>query len=310
MIFNFGKGSTAIIAQPNRAIPVTITWTETIIQGHEKYLFDMLAEKANYQRDILYGMGKEFTEQLKGQVDRFFPVDVSSQQQLHCIGRIACESDTKLTAHTTMLIGSDSERLRKVNLNFGKCPSFAVFPGQIVLATGMNPNGDQFFVNSITSDRGAPLAKPEQPVVQEPLHVLIAAGPFSGRQDLQYAGLETLLKVCRNNRPDLLILIGPFLDEQNKQFDALNDSFETFFDKMLSKIMDTLDERHTQVIVVAAQTDLTSSCAYPTHPLKTGRSYPNLNMVSDPSHIAVDGVSFAFTATDILEHLGNEEFAV
>lgn len=65
----------------------------------------------------------------------------------------------------------------------------------------------------------------------------------------------------------------------------------------------------THVIMVAASADVNSTAVYPTHPLRLERSWPNLWLVSDPSVLSINGVTFAMTATDVLQHLLEAELA-
>lgn len=61
--------------------------------------------------------------------------------------------------------------------------------------------------------------------------------------------------------------------------------------------------------MVASSADVDSTAVYPTHPLRLARSWPNLRMVSDPSVLSINGVTFAMTATDVLQHLLEAELA-
>lgn len=283
----------------------------------EKYLFEMIPEKASYQREVLYNLGKEFTDKVKFQdaqkIDRFSSVDAPSQQVVHCIGRISTEGgyDTKLSPNSTVLIGTDTDTMRRVNVNFSKCPSYAVFPGQTVYVTGLNPNGTMLYVDHVHAERD--LGVPTFPSIDSPLDVVIAAGPFSAQDNLKYAALEKLLTFCQNNNPDLLILVGPFVDQKNTQFDTLNEGYDVFFEKMVNNIFDHLKEGsvQTKVVMIASQDDLNSSGAYPTHPLSmlSGNSNPHLKFLPDPCQFSIDGITFGFTAMDILSHLNDTELA-
>lgn len=44
---------------------------------------------------------------------------------------------------------------------------------------------------------------------------VIAVGPFTISEDLEYAPLAALLAVCRQRRPDVLVLLGPFVDAEH-----------------------------------------------------------------------------------------------
>lgn len=308
VVFNFGKAKKN--ADFKRSTPLLFELLSGMA-ADEKYLFEMIPEKAHYQREVLYNLGKEFTDKVKFQdsqkVERFSAVDVPSQQVVHCIGRISSEGDTKLTPNSTVLIGTDSDTMRKVSVNFAKCPSYSVFPGQTVYMTGLNPNGTMLYADHVHAERD--LVIPTFPAVESSLDVVIAAGPFSAADNLKYAGLEKLLAYCQNNNPDLLILIGPFVDEANTQMEVLNEGYDVFFEKMVSNVMDRLKECsvQTKVVLIASQNDLNSSASFPTHPLTISENYPNLKFLPDPCQFSIDGITFGFTATDILTHLDDAE---
>lgn len=241
-------------------------------------------------------------------MERFSAVDVPSQQTVHCIGRICTEGDTKLTINSTVLIGTDSDTLRRVSVNFAKCPAYSVFPGQAVYITGLNPNGTMLYAEHIHAERE--IVAPSFPGIDTPLDVVIAAGPFSAQDNLKYAGLEKLLAYCQNNNPDLLILLGPFVDEKNSQMDVLNEGYDVFFEKMVANIMNRLKESsvQTKVVMISSQDDLNSSGSFPTHPLMIlSGNYANLKMLPDPCQFSIDGITFGIMATDILAHLNDME---
>ena len=45
--------------------------------------------------------------------------------------------------------------------------------------------------------------------------LVIAVGPFTISEDLEYAPLAALLAVCRQRKPDVLVLLGPFVDAEH-----------------------------------------------------------------------------------------------
>ncbi len=65
---------------------------------------------------------------------------------------------------------------------------------------------------------------------------MVAAGPFTLADDLDYAPLDALLSVCRRQRPDALVLLGPFVDaEQPLVASGLVDmTFQDIFQSQVS----------------------------------------------------------------------------
>lgn len=49
------------------------------------------------------------------------------------------------------------------------------------------------------------------------LSMVIAAGPFSLPTDVRCEPLEELITHCKQAKPDVLLLLGPFVDAQNSR---------------------------------------------------------------------------------------------
>ena len=60
---------------------------------------------------------------------------------------------------------------------------------------------------------------------------MVATGPFCSKEDTLYEPLEALLDQCRQNTPDVLVLLGPFVDVNHPQIQdgTLPESFVSFF---------------------------------------------------------------------------------
>lgn len=49
---------------------------------------------------------------------------------------------------------------------------------------------------------------------------MVASGPFTTSDSLSYQGLKDIIDQAKFDRPQLLILLGPFLDFTNKEIEA------------------------------------------------------------------------------------------
>ncbi len=60
----------------------------------------------------------------------------------------------------------------------------------------------------------------------------VAVGPFTTSEDLEFAPLAELLGSCRASRPDVLLLIGPFVDVEHALISngSLDITFEELFE--------------------------------------------------------------------------------
>ena len=66
---------------------------------------------------------------------------------------------------------------------------------------------------------------------QEGLSMLVAAGPFTSKDDALYEPLQAVLDHCSENSPHVLLLLGPFVDAEHPfvQAGTLQDSFDDVF---------------------------------------------------------------------------------
>lgn len=223
---------------------------------NENYMFDPLHEKCLISRDTLYGIAKDVymkhfnsqnhRESTNGQEDEPEPFSDLSQpnvpgpEPIKCVGRICCDNEGKLDASSTVLIGTDDAKLRSVNLNFSRMRSYAVIPGQTVMVKGVNPRGDVLYVSELVSE--ITLKSSKQARLTDPLSMVIASGPFTKATDILYEPMHELIQYCHVNKPNILIINGPFLDADNQIIaaGALTESFASFFEKMIIGIADAI----------------------------------------------------------------------
>lgn len=68
-------------------------------------------------------------------------------------------------------------------------------------------------------------------VGQEGLSMLVAAGPFTSKDDTLYEPLQAVLDHCSERPPHVLLLLGPFVDVEHPlvQAGTLQDSFDDIF---------------------------------------------------------------------------------
>ncbi|XP_037026973.1 DNA polymerase alpha subunit B [Bradysia coprophila] len=298
---------------------------DTLLATNENYMFDPLLEKCLISRDSLYGIAKDVymkhfkndtlrqsTNDNEADIEPFSDLsnpNVPGPEQIKCVGRICCDNEGKLDASSTVLIGTDDSKMRSVNLNFSRLKSFAVIPGQTVMVKGVNPRGDVLYVNEILTENT--LNSPKHIQLAEPLSMVIASGPFTKTTDITYEPMHELIQYCQTNKPNVLIINGPFLDADNQivATGELSESFASFFEKMIVGLVDAIGE-DTHIAVVSSSRDAHSTMVYPTHPNKLIRTYNNLSMLPDPCTISINGFTIGIISTDVIGHISDAELAV
>lgn len=126
---------------------------------------------------------------------------------------------------------------QRVHLDLRELQSFALFPGQAVAVQGINGSGGRMVARGIIEGVPRPLcasAPAELSRLQygadmaggRPLSIFAAAGPFTTSDSLVYEPLNDLLGAVRAARPDVVVLMGPFVDaEHPKVIQAGSDWF-------------------------------------------------------------------------------------
>lgn len=235
--------------------------TETnheVLNTSTKYMNDTLLEKTLIAGDHLFDISCQIRQKLlnDGQVlpqpssmpntdsegtilhDGVVNPDVAGSNVIRCFGRISCDSETNIDPNSTLLISTNELQLRSVHLNFEKMNSVALFAGQTVCVQGINPRGDTLYVEEIYSERQ--LNKVDPPNVTESLKFLIATGPYTLKDNLSYEPLHEILNYCKTNRPDVLVMLGPFVEASHQLLvdGVLDETFENFFEKIVLLVMD------------------------------------------------------------------------
>ncbi|SPP80994.1 DNA polymerase alpha subunit B [Drosophila guanche] len=278
------------------------------------YMNDLLCDKCDDLEDRLEATGRALVEKKLSAEEvaeiSWYPQDGQTLQALHklyAVGMIHSEDDGPLDAYSSFMAVTDGEECSYLELNFTRLKSASIFPGQVVLAKGFIPKGTTFVVEEMHTERK--LTPPSPLRVDRELQFVVAAGPYTHSTDMFYDPLQDLLKYLKDHRPDVLVLVGPFVEASHKLVGEMAETFDSFFEKMIAGIMEVVGA-HTTVLMVSSQKDAMTHAIYPTPPPTLRRTYPNLHLLPDPSIVDLDGITVGVTSTDVVDHLLSHEFAV
>lgn len=194
-------------------------------KGRYRYMFTPLRERAMALDKQLTRLQDYMCEKAQLSPDDLQPVGIPSPEMVWVCGRICTDAaEGKINRDSVLLEGSNKDSNgRRVKLDLSKVGAYSLFPGQIVLVEGTDSSGKTMVVKRIVE--GFHLETPKTPpdrlleyhhskVFQkgQALKVITAAGPFTTSDSLNYAPLEDLLSRVVREKPDLLILVGPFVD--------------------------------------------------------------------------------------------------
>ncbi|KAL8184130.1 UNVERIFIED_CONTAM: DNA polymerase alpha subunit B [Gekko kuhli] len=203
-----------------------------------KFMFQKLFEK----REVFASKIEELGEALKEhyQIEEFSSLIVPVQEPVTVLGQIGCDSNGKLNARSVILEGDQEHSSGgQVPVDVSELAEYSLFPGQVVIMEGTNSTGGQLVASMLYEGVPLPFYKPTSPAEEpEQQMVLVACGPYTTSDSITYDPLVDLIEVINKSRPDVCILLGPFLDAKHTQVEncQLTASFEDVF-KMCMKLI-------------------------------------------------------------------------
>ncbi|XP_062157586.1 uncharacterized protein LOC133865235 [Alnus glutinosa] len=265
------------------------------------------------------------------------PVDptVASQKSIFTVGMICCDGEGYLNEKSALLQSSvEHSGGQRVRLELQKLNQFSVFPGQVVGVEGHNPSGHCLIASklvdsvplSATADVNLPPAKKQaldqevQPAdlspTQAELSVIIASGPFTTADNLLFEPLTELLAYATRKLPQVLILLGPFVDSEHPEIKkgTMDRSFDEIFQmEVLRRLQDYAEYMgsDTRVVLVPSIRDANHDFVFPQpafdiHP-------PDLKdqiiSLTNPGLFEANQVKISCCTVDILKHLSGEEMS-
>ncbi|XP_017761342.1 PREDICTED: DNA polymerase alpha subunit B [Eufriesea mexicana] len=239
-----------------------------------------------------------------------------SQIPFRTWGRISITSNKSTGNKIVMLEGSKrckgENNAPIIRLDLSGIKHYSVFPGQILAVEGINTAGDALIAKELFAKGYAPLF--DTPKLTKDIKIYIAVGPFTPSDNLNYQPLWDLMECIVEEEPNILILIGPFVEYTHAEIkkNTLKDTYQDFFDKILAKILQYLQRKSTRIVLVPSNRDVYHDAVFPTPEFmininKLGPNVTNLYCMPDPCIINVDGLHIGITSVDALRHLGQKE---
>lgn len=299
-----------------------------------QFMYDRTEDKFNFLESRIMKHAKAFA--VSGIYDEE-PVDptVASQKSLFAVGMVCCEEEGRLKEKPVLLQSSvEHSGGQRVRLDLQKMSQFSIFPGQVIGIKGHNPSGHCLIASEIidyvplsdSSDENSQPAKKQaldqdliqtdlSPVLPE-ISVLIAGGPFTTTDNLMFEPLTELLAYAHRKQPQLLILLGPFIDSEHPEIKkgTVNRTFdELFHHEILKRIQDYVEYMGSgaRVILVPSIRDANHDFVFPQAPFDI--HLPNLkdqiNSITNPGTFSANEVKVACCTTDIIKQLSGEEIS-
>lgn len=286
-----------------------------------------LLESADVLDDQIDSVAQLYQEYNKTE-QQFGNPCLSSQFDILCCGRIVPDSpmyDSETLNSNSLFL--ETSRLsgigQRVPLGLSKLAGFSFFPGQIVVLKGRNPTGKQFVVEEVMTlpQLGTPVSSrselEEYNQLQDGhgLKIVVASGPYSNLNKLQYSKLEGLVEKINNEiQPNVVILNGPFIDLTNKDVeegrfnfsrDQLPKNLDDVFRLLITPILRKVDSKIQVVLFPSLKDSCVNHCSYPQDSFdrKKFQLSKNIKVFPNPSSFAVNEVLIGSSNLDLFKDL-------
>ncbi|XP_029297834.1 DNA polymerase alpha subunit B [Cottoperca gobio] len=291
---------------------------EDSLRSSYKYMFQRLRDVRNVLTEKIEELGDGLRSHFN--IDEFSPVSLPAQDSITVLGQVCCDSNGKLNAQSVLLEAGPEQGGQQVPVDLSELKDYSLFPGQVVVMEGMNTTGRKLMASKLYEGVPLPFYTSEvkmetDEVIAEPLNVLVACGPYTPSDSLTFDPLLDLINVIVRDRPDVCLLLGPFVDSKHEQIEKaqVTEMFEAIFSRCIESIVDGTKSVGCRLVFVPSQRDIHHHFIYPQPPF----TLPNLSkdeaqrvtLVPDPCTLLIDGVTFGLTSTDILFHMGAEEIS-
>ncbi|KAM4586184.1 DNA polymerase alpha subunit B [Fundulus diaphanus] len=291
---------------------------EDSLRSSYKYMFQRLRDV----RDVLTEKIEELGEKLSSHfnIEEFSAVSLPAQDRIAVLGQVCCDSNGKLNAQSVLLEAGQQQGGQQVPVDLSELKEYSLFPGQVVAMEGMNTTGRKLVASKLYEGVPLPFYTPSvkmetDEAVAEPLNVLVACGPYTPSDSLTYDPLIDLISVIVRDRPDVCLLLGPFVDSKHEQIEKaqVTQAFETIFYQCIKSVVDGTRSVGCQLVFVPSQRDVHHDFIYPQPPFNLPTldkdQAQRVTLAPDPCTLLIDGVTYGATSTDILFHMGAEEIS-
>ncbi|XWS22677.1 hypothetical protein CRYUN_Cryun29cG0056600 [Craigia yunnanensis] len=145
---------------------------------------------------------------------------------------------------------------------------------------------------------------------------IIAAGPFTTTDNLLFEPLTELLAYATRKCPQLLILLGPFIDSEHTQIKkgTVDLSFDEIFQlEVLRMVQDYLEYMgpDAQVVIIPSIRDANHDFVFPqpAFDLNSLDIRHQITSLKNPGIFEADEVKIGCCTVDVLKHLSGEEMS-
>lgn len=301
-----------------------------------KYKYRTMAMKLLESADVLDeqidNFAQIYQDQFPDQKSQFENPCLSSQFEILCCGRIVPDSPTYDTSSNLPLNSTslflETSRIsgigQRIPLDLSNLREYSFFPGQIVVLKGKNPTGRIFIVEEVKTlpSLGAPITSRKELeefrelTNQNGLKIMVAAGPYSNLNTLNYEKFENLVERINGEvKPHILILHGPFIDLTNisvakGDIEFINDTqqpknLDEVFKKLITPILRKICPRIQVILIPSLKDSVSKHSSYPQDSFERKKfGLPkNVKIFPNPSSFFINEVLIGCSNIDVYKDL-------
>lgn len=273
--------------------------------GQAKYMFMTLADMRNAISAMATFVIQDICQ--NNNLELGFDESKDYSGEMFIYGRIFGDNSGLLKSDYITLEGTIGpligERFKVLINNLGK---FYLFNGQNVVIKGNNMR-NYFIAKELYTT-----VSQEHPktLIEIPgnLQLVVAAGPYTLSDNILYEPLEELLRYVQKVKPNILVLLGPFVGKENIGLKKSGESYRSLFEKVVNVVMTKLKGTDIKVVLVPSTKDIFNHIVFPSPSFRLKKQYSNLVLACNPLSVNIQGLLMAANCEDILLHLSKNEF--
>ena len=245
-------------------------------------------------------------------------VATAAQNSTIFVGRVCCDTeDGKLNAQSIVLEGSTGvSHGSRVRVDLTNCSDYRLFPGQVVCIKGTNPSG--FCIQAaevlpgLPHPGNGPESNAQEESVKGDLSCIIAAGPYTSSEDLLYEPLAALLEHAATQKPDILLLAGPFVDADHPQVRGglLEETFDQIYESRVAAQLADFSSKVdgvTKILLVPTPRDVHHDPIFPQGPMPDNTE--DITHLPNPCTFKCNDVVLGCSSVDWLMSCTKEEIS-
>eukprot|EP00877_Chromochloris_zofingiensis_P003455 jgi/Chrzof1/1310/Cz10g02170.t1 len=308
----------------NQARHVTLEPCGSQLPSKHYYMVERVEDKVAAMHARMIEFKKWLRAKLGEAYSEPVPVHLPVQDESLYVGRIVCDAEGQLNDQSVLIEGDlTTSEGNRCPLDLSQVPAFRLFAGQIVAVRGFNPAGDRIVAHHVWThlppSKASPATAEDQSTSgsSDDLSMVVAAGPFTINDDLSYEPLTELLEACRTHPPDVLLLLGPFVDVEHPRISdgMLDITFERLFrDQVVGRLMSWQQglQCPCQVVLIPSVRDVHHHPTFPQpafdfQAAAAVASSGQLVSLQNPCTLRLDGLALSCVTQDVLRHLSASE---